>query len=385
MGISKTRIEEHLRAIAVDIGVRPIGSSANAATYDYINQVVTNTKVVSSTFESVIEHSMSTSWNCKDATSQVAILPGTSSPSLDITNASVMPFVYSTAEDFAKNPPTPGSIAVVALGTTHESQLCMLAHPAAAIAWFREGHSGLYSGNCKRPDTAPLVAGFAIDESTAKSWISQSTLVTAQITVERNPVSLRSIICDFTSDTAGSIATGPMPCFIAHYDSKPMTPGANDNASGVAVLLSMIETWPTNRPARFIFFDGEEVGVQGSTAYVKDLLATNRLDEISCVICPDSVGLGELHLYTADKHGPFPEPFLQHARKAFVEHDWELPERIARSGGSDYMPFHLQNVPSLFLSDFPNHVRHTTVDTVEHIDFEVLTKLATVLIETEWQ
>jgi hypothetical protein len=382
-GASRTHlqktIESHLDAIAGDIGARPVGSAENAATYDYINGVIAAAGMDAYTFESAVEYRVATNWSCTDRWGTVSMLPGASSPPLDVVDAVVMPTVYRTAEDLKEQPPEAGSIAVASLGILHESQFCELVEPAAAVAWFREGHLGLYSGNCKRPDTQPLVAGFAIDEATAAKWTSEPTRINAQITVTNKTVVLRSIICDFAID--GGLA----PCFVAHYDSKPLAPGANDNASGVAALLAMLERWPSNKPARFIFFDGEEIGLLGSSAYVDDLERSGRLSEVGCVVCPDSVGLGELHLYTADKYGPFPELTLQRCRAEFRSRGWSLPERVARFGGSDYVSFHVRGIPSIFLSDFPNTVRHTTMDTLDRVDTAVLAYLAEVLTEARWQ
>ncbi|MGH7870443.1 MAG: hypothetical protein ACREP9_23065 [Candidatus Dormibacteraceae bacterium] len=41
----------------------------------------------------------------------------------------------------------------------------------------------------------------------------------------------------------------------------------------------------------------------GSRAYINDVVAQELHEKISCVICPNSVGLGELHIYTADQFG----------------------------------------------------------------------------------
>ena len=60
----------------------------------------------------------------------------------------------------------------------------------------------------------------------------------------------------------------------AHYDAFPGTPGADDNATGVAVLLEMARTFaahPLNSPVRLVAFDLEESGLLGSTAYAQDL------------------------------------------------------------------------------------------------------------------
>lgn len=60
----------------------------------------------------------------------------------------------------------------------------------------------------------------------------------------------------------------------AHYDAVPGTPGADDNATGVAVLLELARafaTEPLSYPVRFVAFDMEEYGLLGSQAYATDL------------------------------------------------------------------------------------------------------------------
>jgi Zn-dependent M28 family amino/carboxypeptidase len=60
----------------------------------------------------------------------------------------------------------------------------------------------------------------------------------------------------------------------AHYDAVPGTPGADDNASGVAVLLELARVFaaqPARRPIRLVAFDLEEYGVKGSEAYANQV------------------------------------------------------------------------------------------------------------------
>jgi hypothetical protein len=76
----------------------------------------------------------------------------------------------------------------------------------------------------------------------------------------------------------------------AHIDSAD-TPGAQDNASGVAVLLELARILPSlNLPfrLRFVFFGAEEVGLLGSRAY----LNRHREDLHRCELLfnMDSVG-----------------------------------------------------------------------------------------------
>lgn len=57
----------------------------------------------------------------------------------------------------------------------------------------------------------------------------------------------------------------------AHYDAVPGTPGADDNATGVAVLLEFARIFakkPIKYPIRLVAFDMEESGLLGSADYV---------------------------------------------------------------------------------------------------------------------
>ncbi len=60
----------------------------------------------------------------------------------------------------------------------------------------------------------------------------------------------------------------------AHYDSVPGSPGADDNATGIAVLLELARAFaeqPGKSPLRLAAFDLEESGFVGSGHYARDL------------------------------------------------------------------------------------------------------------------
>jgi hypothetical protein len=57
----------------------------------------------------------------------------------------------------------------------------------------------------------------------------------------------------------------------AHYDAVPNSPGADDNATGVAALLEIaraLKDTPRRRTIRLVFFTLEEVGLHGSVQYI---------------------------------------------------------------------------------------------------------------------
>ena len=60
----------------------------------------------------------------------------------------------------------------------------------------------------------------------------------------------------------------------AHYDGPPQSPGADDNATGVAVLLELARRFreaPPRRPIWLVAFDQEEAGLVGSQALARAL------------------------------------------------------------------------------------------------------------------
>lgn len=60
----------------------------------------------------------------------------------------------------------------------------------------------------------------------------------------------------------------------AHYDSVSGAPGANDNASGTAMMLEfarILKAYPIDKEVRFIACGAEEVGLEGSYYYARQL------------------------------------------------------------------------------------------------------------------
>ena len=91
-----------------------------------------------------------------------------------------------------------------------------------------------------------------------------------------------------------------MLVFIAHYDhlgmmgKEALFPGANDNASGIAMLLNLAKYYAKNPPrytAVFIAFGAEEVGLLGSHHFVENPLIP--LEQIKFLINFDISGTGD--------------------------------------------------------------------------------------------
>ena len=81
-------------------------------------------------------------------------------------------------------------------------------------------------------------------------------------------------LANIEASVPGERADAPLVLFSAHYDSVRGTPGADDNGSGVAVLLELVRRLSGGgypHELRVVFFDAEEPGLIGSGAYVQAL------------------------------------------------------------------------------------------------------------------
>lgn len=96
--------------------------------------------------------------------------------------------------------------------------------------------------------------------------------------------------------TLGEVSDdGPILILGAHYDSVRNSPGADDNGSGVAVLLALAPRFAARTPPcelRLVLFDAEEQGLVGSRAYVQQLPADER-ERIVGVVNLESVGYAD--------------------------------------------------------------------------------------------
>jgi alkaline phosphatase isozyme conversion protein len=140
----------------------------------------------------------------------------------------------------------------------------------------------------------------------------------------------------------------------AHYDSVPVGTGADDNSSGVGVLLEVAERvkdLPTPYTIRFILFGAEEVGLQGSKYYASQMKQEDIQNTIA-MINLDSLIAGDIAYVYGDEGeaGVLRDWTLEYAK----DHNLELqtqpgmnPEYPAGTTGdfSDHAPFKALGIP----------------------------------------
>jgi hypothetical protein len=189
----------------------------------------------------------------------------------------------------------------------------------------------------------------------------------------------------------------------AHYDSVGDTPGADDNATGVAGTLELARVLGPAAPVRYVFFDAEEpfpaaVGAEhrnfafGSQAFVDRAPAARVafvLESIG-ITCDDCQQLppgvprglfqvdGRAVYWVVDDPSPAPwADWIATAAAATPDrgvHGVGIPDRGASLGQarfSDHAPFWDAGVPAVMVTDtalLRNANYHQRGDTADHID-----------------
>jgi Zn-dependent M28 family amino/carboxypeptidase len=143
---------------------------------------------------------------------------------------------------------------------------------------------------------------------------------------------------------------------VAHHDAVPGSPGANDNAAAVAVLLALLDRLARRSPrglrVRLLFTAAEERGYLGARAYVRQ----ERLDDVLGVLSLELCGIGDaLAIWDAPAAPP---PFLRALTAAFEAAGLNRDEGYHVVGrvpvfGSDHRAFAAVGVPAYGLTVVP--------------------------------
>jgi carboxypeptidase Q len=171
----------------------------------------------------------------------------------------------------------------------------------------------------------------------------------------------------------------------AHLDSWDLSEGATDNGTGTTSVLAAAEAIVKSgqrprRTIRFVLFTGEEQGLLGSLAYVKQHAAEMK-NHVACVVLDD--GQGPIKAFQLGGRND-----LVDSMKAFAEsldNIREIAVNDKREFGTDTGPFILAGLPGINLDqDSPDYkyTHHSAADSLEEVKPEVLTQDATIMALT---
>lgn len=228
--------------------------------------------------------------------------------------------------------------------------------------------------------------------------------------VDSQTYEVRGIACsNLEVNRTGNRGSGDIMLVGAHYDSVFGSPGANDNGSGVAVLLEMARWFAAvdvDRTVRFVaftneeppFFLGEEMGSMRYARAVKD-----RGDKIALMLALETIGCYSDQPGSQDYPPLFrwfyPDSgnfiaFVSNFRSrrsmrrfaaAFRQHSDFPAEEVATFAWipgvawSDHQSFWRYGYPALMATDtafyrYPYY--HTAMDKAHHLDYAAMASLA---------
>ncbi len=157
----------------------------------------------------------------------------------------------------------------------------------------------------------------------------------------------------------------------AHYDSEPDSPGAGDNAAGVALVMHtarIVQAWGVRtKTYLFVLFDQEEDDGVGSKAFVKFVNQNERTMyavHITDLIGWDREGDGEIEIQT--EHEGLQQRYTDAAAAL------NIPLRFTAGASSDRVAFYEAGHTSVgVFGDVTEHY-HKPGDQTETVDFNYL-------------
>ena len=176
----------------------------------------------------------------------------------------------------------------------------------------------------------------------------------------------------------------------AHFDhlgvrNGLLYPGADDNASGVAMMLEVARTivQSPERPRRsliFIGFDLEEAGLWGSRYFVAH--SPVPLERVSLFITADMIsralaGVCDSHVFVmGSENAPGLRPWIEEAARGRSLSVGLMGADLLVLNRSDYGPFRSKGIPFLFFTTGENPRYHTAEDTPDTLDYPKLTAIS---------
>ena len=262
-----------------------------------------------------------------------------------------------TAEDFA-SVDVEGAIAVVARGelTFSEKQRNAEASGAVALLIVELGADN-FVGALTEPGEIPV---FAVpDRFVAQLPLQGEARATIEEPVEGEFLESWNVVARRAGGVCRVVVGG-------HYDSVPNVQGANDNASGMAVLLALARAWAGTASAAdvcFVGFGAEELGLHGSAAFVAAARESGDLAEITAMLNLDAFGNGERPIV-----GVGSDALTGLFERLGEQLGIEVEAGQANPGqGSDHAAFYRAGVPVIFPVT-RGGILHVPADNVGNID-----------------
>src|SRR3984885_6482287 len=213
-----------------------------------------------------------------------------------------------------------------------------------------------------------------------------------RVTLEADASTANQDAVNIVGEIPGGAKKDELIMIGAHFDSWHSGTGATDNAAGSAVMIEVMRILKAlnlklDRTVRIALWSGEEQGIFGSKAYVKQHFGDPKTMKIE----PEHAKLsGYFNLDNGS--GKIRGVYLQgnDAMRPLFER-WLAPFRdegvttisIRNTGGTDHLSFDAVGLPGFqFIQDpldYETVTHHTNIDTVDHVQAADLMQAAAVV------
>lgn len=241
-------------------------------------------------------------------------------------------------------------------------------------------HTGILGFNADF--AVPVVSMSAEDQAQLERFIERGIKPRVRFNVQNNftngPVE--------TANVVGEIRGREHPEEIlvvgGHLDSWDLSEGTTDNGSGTAAALGAADAIVRSgqrprRTIRFVLFTGEEEGLDGSFAYMKQHQAEMKNHLGSLVIDGGQGPAKSFHLGGRDDLVPAFQAFANTLSNLGIT---EVDDRV--ESGTDTLPFSLSGLPGIDMGqDSPDYkyTHHSAADALEAQKPDVLAQNATLM------
>ena len=381
----RKRIEQHLNVLCNEIGARPTGSKANQAAVEYVCEEFKRAglNVLKQEFDCM-------DWSEGGGTLTIEgqdILTAPAPYSLPCNVQGELVCIHTLEE--LRITPISGKIVLLCDALAAEPLM-----PKSFIFWNPEEHKEtialLERGGAQAVLTVslspecfvPIIEDGDFEIPCAMvlpgilPLLSSGLSATLSLNTKRRPARAANVLATHGKGKHKI-------CMSAHIDTKPATPGALDNASGVAVLLALAEELSDRElpyQIEFVLFNGEDYySNPGEMAYLASYLSTPA--DYVCAFNIDGVGVkGQALAYSFYECS---EKLINNLSKLAAE--IEGFEQIDPWPQGDHTLFSFSGVPAISVTssgifDLVHSVLHSDRDSLELIDTEILESLVKFLL-----
>ncbi len=266
-----------------------------------------------------------------------------------------------------------GAIALIERGeiTFFQKVETAASRGALAAVIYDNQPQGITAGTLTQRSRIPAVA-ISRDEGTRLQEAAKAGRVRLRLLVDTHFETRSS--SNVVATKRGTSRPDEIVVVGAHYDSVPGSPGANDNASGVAAVLEaarVVAGTGTPRTVQFVLFSGEELGLFGSAAY-----ASEHRAGVVAMVNLDMVGWGA-RLMIGNSPGR-DETAVNVALR--VAEELGIPVTRLRLAASDHASFERVGVPAVLLHRGIDPYYHRPTDVPSVVDPRNLEEAARLVV-----